>query len=67
MGDHLWYEELFVVRGTAVLTVSLKVLSGKRPTPPGVREGLKDTERFPDTEAAVGTTSLCTGGRKGSS
>lgn len=37
-----------------------------RLTPPGVKVGLKDTERFPDTDAAAGTTSLCTGGREGS-
>lgn len=45
------------------LTVSLGVLSRVRLTPPGVNVGLKDTERFPDTDAAAGTTSFCTGGR----
>lgn len=44
------------------MCVSLAVLSTARVTPPGVKVGLKDTERFPDTEAA-GTTSFCTGGR----
>lgn len=43
--------------------VSLGVLSRVRLTPPGVNVGLKDTERFPDTDAAAGTTSFCTGGR----
>lgn len=33
-------------------------------TPPGVKVGLKDTERFPDTGAAAGTTNFCTGGRE---
>jgi hypothetical protein len=47
--------------------VSLEVLSRNRPEPPGVREGLKETERFPDTAAAVGTNIFCTGGREGSS
>lgn len=42
--------------------VSLAVLSTVRFTPPGVKVGLKDTERFPDTEAAAGITSFCTGG-----
>lgn len=36
-------------------------------TPPGVSDGLKDTERLPDTVAAAGTTSFCTGGTDGSS
>lgn len=34
--------------------------------PPGVKVGLKDTERLPDAFAAAGTTSFCTGGRVGS-
>lgn len=42
--------------------MSLGVLSRVRPTPPGVKVGLKDTERFPDMDAAAGTTSFCTGG-----
>lgn len=46
--------------------VSLAVLSRVRLTPPGVRVGLNDTERFPDTDAAAGTMSFCTGGREGS-
>lgn len=46
--------------------VSLGVLSRVRLTPPGVKVGLKDTERFPDTAAAAGTTSFCTGGREDS-
>lgn len=46
-----------------VLTVSL----GVRARPPGVREGLKDMERFPDTDAAAGITSFWTGGRGESS
>lgn len=46
--------------------VSLGVLSRVRLTPPGVRVGLNDTERFPDTDAAAGTMSFCTGGREGS-
>lgn len=45
------------------MVVSLGVLSRVRLTPPGVKVGLKDTERFPDTDAAAGTTSFCTGGR----
>lgn len=45
-----------------ILTVSIGVFSKGRVTPPGVRVGLKETERFPDTGVAVGTTSLCTGG-----
>lgn len=49
------------------LTVSLGVLSRVRLSPPGVREGLKDTDRFPDTDTAAGITSLCTGGRVESS
>ncbi len=49
--------------GTVFLTVSLGVLSTGRLTPPGVKVGLKDTERFPDTDAAAGTTRFCTGGR----
>lgn len=48
---------------TVFLTVSIGVLSRGRFTPPGVKVGLKDTERFPDTDAAAGTTSFCTGGR----
>ena len=60
-------EDYKQTRGEAVLTVSLEVLSRNRPTPPGVREGLKETERFPDTAAAVGTMIFCTGGREGSS
>lgn len=44
--------------------VSLRVLSRGRLTPPGVKVGLKDTERFPETDAAAGTTSFCTGGRE---
>lgn len=43
--------------------VSLGVLSTVRLTPPGVKVGLKDTDRFPDTDAAAGTTRFCTGGR----
>lgn len=43
-------------------TVSVRVFSNGRLIPPGVSVGLKETERFPDTGVAVGTTSLCTGG-----
>lgn len=47
--------------------VCLGVLSRARLIPAGVREGLKDTDRFPDTDADEGITSLCTGGRVESS
>lgn len=47
--------------------VSLGVLSRGRLTPPGVKVGLKDTERFPVTGTTAGTTSFCTGGRVESS
>lgn len=51
-------------QGSEPLTVfSLGVLSRARVSPPGVKVGLKDTDRFPETEAAAGTTSFCTGGR----
>lgn len=43
------------------------VLSSVRLTPPGVSEGRNAMERFPETEAADGTTSFCTGGNEGSS
>lgn len=49
------------------LTVSLLFLSTALFTPPGVSDGLKDMERLPDTAAAAGTTSFCTGGTEGSS
>lgn len=52
--------------GDCLVGVSLVDLSRVRLTPPGVKVGLKDTERFPDTDAATGTTSFCTGGRAGS-
>lgn len=55
--------------GDCLVGVSLGVLSRVRLhpwTPPGVRVGLNDTERFPDTDAAAGTMSFCTGGREGS-
>lgn len=50
--------------GDCLVGVSLGVLSRGLLNPPGVRVGLKDTERFPDTDAAAGTTSFCTGGRE---
>lgn len=48
---------------TAFLTVSGGALSSGLLTAPGVKVGLKDMERFPDMDAAEGTTSFCTGGR----
>lgn len=48
---------------TAFLTVSAGALSRGLLTPPGVKVGLKDMERFPDMDATEGTTSFCTGGR----
>lgn len=50
--------------GDFLVGVSLGALSRVRLTPPGVKVGLKDTERFPDTNAATGTISFCTGGRE---
>lgn len=52
--------------GDCLVGVSLGVLSRVRLTPPGVKVGLKETERFTDADAAAGTTSFCTGGRVGS-
>lgn len=52
--------------GDCLVGVSLVVLSRVRLTPPGVKVALKDTERFPDTDAVAGTTSFCTGGGVGS-
>lgn len=49
--------------GDCLVDVSLEVLSKVRLTPPGVKVGLKYTERFADMDAADGTTSFCTGGR----
>lgn len=48
---------------TPFLTVSAGALSRALLTPPGVKVGLKDMERFPDMDATEGTTSFCTGGR----
>lgn len=48
---------------TPFLTVSAGALSRGLLTPPGVKVGLKDMERFPDMDATEGTTSFCTGGR----
>lgn len=53
--------------GDCLVGVSLGVLSRGRLTPPGVKVGLKDTERFPVTGTTAGTTSFCTGGRVESS
>lgn len=47
-----------------LLTVlSLVVLPRDRLDPPGVKVGLNDTVRFPETGAAVGTTIFWTGGK----
>lgn len=43
--------------------MSLIVLSKVWLTPPGVKVGLKDTERFVVEGAVVGTINFCTGGR----
>lgn len=47
--------------------VSLLVLSTPLFSPPGVRDGLNDIERLPDTAETTGTTNFCTGGSDGSS
>lgn len=55
------------IGGDCLTGVSLLVFSTPLFTPPGVSDGLKDIERLPDTAAAAGTTSFCTGGTDGSS
>lgn len=49
--------------GDCLTGVSLVVLSSVWLSPPGVKVGLKDTERFAVEGAVEGTINFCTGGR----
>lgn len=65
LGEGAWARS--EMGGDCLTGVSLMLFSTPLFTPPGVSDGLKDIERLPDTAAAAGTTSFCTGGTDGSS